>query len=587
MLLLAMPPLLFVGMGVQPMARVQSIDPTLYTAYIDNGPDLIQRFGTDRYYWSRVGTVLPGRLGNLVLGPVGGFYLFRFALALVAIVPAYLLFRRLWDERVGLVAAVVLLVNPVAIRAWTSDYPDGAAIAYLVGGTCFLLYPSHRRRWAWSLAAGAMFAAAVLCNVVVSALVAATLAADAVVRLRPLTRAAVPPMLRHWLVIGTAFVATAFAFAVGAELVIGAGNLVHPTVRAIQEMRGDQFTPYHSSNWRWVLRETQLMVPPLLLMSWGALRLRRRDDEHLPAAESTVALAVAFQTAGFALWQFVNRGSTLENYLYSSLLWATTSLLAVFVLRALWARQAVRRWVLLCIPVVLLVPLGLRSFAPDLQFRLWPWGPAVILVVTVVLLLATRRATPATVLRSLGLTLVIVVAAQSLTIAKPQNLPFLAGQAIHPQASYGDVFLNSDDTYLETYRVVTQLPDLVPSLERTAGDLLLWWSSDAPDIVQYAAAMYLWRNTALMGFDFDAPGLPVLGSAELQRLQENPPRFILMLGADSSRFDSGLTSLDDAGVRPEIQSDEVLRSGDSQLSVRLVELGTWFEHNEGDGDGNS
>jgi hypothetical protein len=587
--LAALPIAVFVGMRVQPMARVMSIDPTLYTAYIEDGPDLIDRFGTDRYYWSRVGMVLPGRLTNMLFGPVGGFYVFRYLLAAAAIVPAYVLFTRLWGRRAGLLAALVLLVNPVALRAATSDYPDGAAIAYLVGASCCLVIPTIAAapRWRWLLASGALFTMAVHCNLVIGALVAATVGSYAlVVLLRGGWSGTWRRLLVDGAVLGGVFVVGTLGLAVLAEVFIGAGNLAHPNRVVLDEMSAGLLDKYHSTNWRWVLRETQLAVLPIGVASWAVLRLRTRSEPPVPVAEQVLVLSAAAHLVGFTLWQFVNGGSTLENHLYSSMLWASGSLVAALVLRALLERLPTPAWAGAAAAAVVVGPLLVRRLDPDLHFRLWPWAPLIGLVVVAALLLA-RAATrlagrPPVVLGLVGL---VVVASYSLTVAKPQGLPFLEGQAVQPQASYGDVFLNDDATYLDTYRIITQLPDLVPDLDDTPGRVATWWSGDAPDVVQYAGAMFLWRNSALMGFDFVAPGLPVLGDAEQAALSADPPRFVLMLGVDATRFDAGLAALEGAATAPEVLEDRVLRSGSTSLAVRLVELGSWSP--EGDGGGGS
>src|SRR5207245_3359291 len=101
------PVLVFVIYRVHPMVKVDTIDPTLYTAYIQNGPDIMRRLGPDHYYWSRLGMVIPARVAFLLFGAIPGFYVLRYLLCLVAIVPAYVLFTRLPSRAAGALSVAV------------------------------------------------------------------------------------------------------------------------------------------------------------------------------------------------------------------------------------------------------------------------------------------------------------------------------------------------------------------------------------------------------------------------------------------------------------------------------------------------
>ena len=569
LVLAVLPVAVFVLMRVQPMARVMSVDPTFYTGYIDQGPDLIARYGTDRYFWARVGMVVPGRITNLVFGPVAGFYMLRYVFAILVSGAAYLLFRRLWGRSAGLIAALVMLVNPVVLRAWTSDYPDGATITYLLAGICFLLMPA-RRRLPWVTAAAACLTLAVHSNVFAASLVLATLAGySAMVIWGTALGTAVRQLLWEGAVVVGVFLGLSLTLAVLAEVLVGAGNILHPTVLAMREVRDGLLDDYHSQTLRWLLRETQLWVVPLNLALWVVLS--RRPTVRPTRHERSIVLISALHYAFFAAWQFFNRGQTLENYLYASWLWASGSLLAAVVLNRIWMAIPRSRTVAVAAVAIVGVPLIFRSLAADLQFLALPWVPLILIVSIGIVSLAARLRSPSW-LGPVAQTVVVVTATYVLTTGKPQGLPLLPGSALQPQASYGDVFLNADDRYLEIYRIATALPEALSETDDEPGRLLTWWSHDAPDLVEYASAMYLWRINSVMGFDFESPGLPELTSWERSALSADPPRFIVLLGSDDTEFPAAVETLAAAGLAPHPSPTRTLRSGGLELSVALVEL---------------
>src|SRR5205823_5386469 len=105
----------------------------------------------------RLAFILPARVSYDLFGAVAGFFVWRYVLVLIAIVPAYLLLRRLYGA--GAVAVAAVLSSPVLIYAWGTDYPDSSAVSYLIAGTACLFMPvlgerQARGRLGWLTLAG-------------------------------------------------------------------------------------------------------------------------------------------------------------------------------------------------------------------------------------------------------------------------------------------------------------------------------------------------------------------------------------------------------------------------------------------------
>ncbi|MDX6223365.1 MAG: hypothetical protein QOD91_2419, partial [Frankiales bacterium] len=157
--LLLAPVVVFFLLGEQGMTNTNIEDQRFYQAYAEHGDDLMLRLGNYRYYWVRLAFILPSRVTYDLFGAVGGFFVLRYLLVLVAIVPAYLLLRRLHGIGAGWVAVAAVLSSPVLLYAWGTDYPDSSSVSYLIAGTACLFMPvrgnrPERGRVGWLVLAG-------------------------------------------------------------------------------------------------------------------------------------------------------------------------------------------------------------------------------------------------------------------------------------------------------------------------------------------------------------------------------------------------------------------------------------------------
>jgi hypothetical protein len=563
--LLIAPVAVFLGLQVRPMAASTMIDPYLHTAYVENGWELVHRFGTGNYEWVRVGFILPAHVFWRLFGALGGFFAFRYVLALLAIVPAYLLLKRLHGAVAGWIAVLVVLTCPVILTAWGSDYPDSSAVSYLLGGTACLVMPARpvARRF-WVLAAGALLVLAVHSQVVAVLAVGAIVAAYLVVCWRrPLTASLLDVVL-----LGGAALAVTGLLVLGSRWYYGYANIFTPTIRALILYRQPaEIVKFHSSTWKWLVYDVYLLVPPTAILAWLAMSVRTRL--RVPREEVAVVAGLALTLVVFTAAEFIGRSWTLEYYLYTSMLWAGTSL----VVAALLARMAgpllrLGPWALAPAALVVAVPVLLRPLRTTIQFEL-PVAIAiaaavVVLVIALRIVVRSRDGAPVrTVLAALA-----VAGLTVLVTGLPLNRPLFPGQTALFTPDYGSVLFAGGDPTVDDYQVTSEVRTVVPSVAREPGGMLMWWTAHGATgvYIDRAAAQYLWYDDGL------TVGLPTLNDAAVTYLADKQPRWLVMMSDDGHEFGPGMQELASRGFTAATWRERTLTSGSVTVHVRVVEL---------------
>src|SRR5579883_1984562 len=143
------------------------IDPYLYTGYIFNYEELVQRYGRT-YYSTRIAFLYPDKFFVYLFGEYWGYILFRYFVLVAGTAVTYRIARSFYTRQVATTAAVWFVFNPWTIRTLTHDYYDGTAIAYLLSAIYCSIIPT-RRQYLGSLAAGMFVALAINCNLVLTA----------------------------------------------------------------------------------------------------------------------------------------------------------------------------------------------------------------------------------------------------------------------------------------------------------------------------------------------------------------------------------------------------------------------------------
>ncbi len=474
-LLLAAPALAFLLLRLRAMSAPMLPDPAMTSVYLWDPGDLARRYAQSAlpaqvlnyigppaayFRWgTRPGFLVPGRLAYLAFGTVPGFLAFRYVLALIATVPAYVLGKRCYGVGVGALAVCLVLASPVVVTAWGTDFPDSAAVSYILGGLACLVMPTQlgpaRRRW--QLAAAVLLTAAVWSLATTAVLVAV---AVVVVALRTAVRRGLVAMLAELLWLGIGAVATTIALGVGSWLLLGRFDYVVPTIQAVLFLSTPAQTAlWHSTNWRWALGDAYLLVLPATCLAWAALALRRR----IPSPAVAIGIVATLQLAVAAVGQFGGSLQLLEEHYLSSPLWAA-SLLALTVVIAELTRSLTQHPVARWLPAALVIAVALVSeAAPPVPALGWlPWGAALaafVVAVAAMIAVLPRRLPAAGTVATVAILSVIMV----LTVAPKPSSAQLRGTVYDPPTGYQGALGGSWQTAADDYRLEEAVRRVVPN----------------------------------------------------------------------------------------------------------------------------
>lgn len=559
--LVCAPGLAYVVLQARIMLYTLSIDPFISTGYALDGPNLISRFGTSDYFWTRVGFTLPAHGVYALAGPVTGFFLFRYLLALVAIVPLFLLFRRAAGAGAGWITVIAVLTSSVVITGWSTDYPTAAALSYLIAGSSCLFMPatSRRARVSWAVAAGVFFGLAIGCGLIAGFAVAGALAG----RLATIRRSSWRSTASAVVLAGGGAVLALGVLAVATKAYLGHADFLSPQLAALQRFQSPvQIAFFHSSTWQWLVDDIYVLVPPAILGAWlvAAWPVVRRS---VPTAEIGFATATAVTYALYVIDQFALQSWALEYWLYADLLWALTIPLLVFtMLRIAGTRRDGNALAVVAVgAAVLACPLIFRAFRDHLHLR-FGVALAAALVPAAVALLARLRPARSVLL---GAAAVVSAVASVLVIGGPIFVLF-PGQVGYATPDFGTTLFGSSQPALDEYAVVTQLHDVVPSAQQLPGELALWLPRQQSHLISLAAAQYIATRYEL------PDALPVLTAADAAYLRARNVHLLVMLSDTGAEFAAARSSVDAARVRVTMLEDTVLSAGAEHLHVTALRL---------------
>jgi hypothetical protein len=572
--LLISPVAAFFGLRIRLMPIPDLNDPAMHTTFIIDPQSVFLRY-TAAFTPSermregyRVAFLVPGRIAYLLFGAVPGFVVFRYLLALIAVVPAYLLLRRMYGRVAGVVAVVVILSSPVVLTAWGTDFPNSSAVSYLIAGFACVAMPSQRHRLAW-LAAGAGFCTLAVWSIATSLpLVVVTVAVYGVIRFSRDR----PNLVRDAAVMAGAALAVTAALAIGSGILIGKFDYIVPTIQSLIYLSHRSLEAmYHSASSRWAPYDAYLLVPPAIVGLWFIAVGRRLKD--LPTPQLIIGLACAAQLLTCVLLQFVGSVQILEEYYFSSLLSASLSLLLAITLIEL-SRPLMnhRRFAWLLPALLVAVPLAYELDPHVPAFGWVPVGVAIVAIIAVLALLATRLRVAAPILPARlasGTALALIAGGLLvLTVAPIPAHGMLPNTIFDPDPAYATALGGDDSLAVNLYVVTADIPAFVGRATYSDEQLLIWWPRDEQQRILGPIGIY-------HAFFDSVPGnLGALSVPGRQIIEQRKAAQILLLSFTGQDFAQSLSAL--SPFQPKLVRTGILRSGSVALHVWLIELDRYF-----------
>jgi hypothetical protein len=567
----ASPAIAFFVLRLRPMAPTDLPDPSMHTAYVVDPRDVFRRY--QLFYESssrlreaaRVGFLVPARLDYLAFGGVGGFFATRYLFALIAVIPAYLLLRRLYGPAAGVLGIVVIFSSPVVITAWGTDYPDSVVVSYLLGALACLAMPSTGRyRRLWVLAAGALMTLAIWAHSIAVPLVATTLVVYVVVRLMRQRG----DLFGDLVLLGLAAIAVTGALSVGSGLLIGQYNYISPTWQAYKYLSTPaQVAAWHAKGWKWVEYLPYLLVPPAVVAASIVVFWRRLRS--IPTATLVVLLTCAAQLVVFAYLQFLGSVETLEEHYFSSTLWASVCLALAVTLceasKSFLGRDGLIKW--LPALIVLLIPLIYEIAPKETPYKWHGVGLYLALVLVAGAAIASlARFAPRRVL-SVGSTVlgVVLMTACALYLAADPVLvdPYL-NSVKDPPPAYNDALGGNGSKLVDLYAISTQLPSFVGNATYDNEQMVMWWPISEVGTLINPTGMYHYNFNSLPS----SP--PKFTPGDAQFLKSRRPDELLILNTSSTWPSAALKAL--SPYHPIMLHHGVLKSGDEKVYVWLLDL---------------
>jgi len=563
---------------VRTMAPVDLPDPSMHTIYIVDPAEMFTRYMAALSATARLregaqaGFLVVARLAYLAFGAVPGFFVTRYVFALIAIVPAYVLLRRLYGIPAGVLAVVALLSCPVVLTAWGTDYPDSAVVSYVVGAVACLVMPC-RDRWrpAWLAAAGVLFTMGIWSHGMGVVLAATAIGVYLVVRFLRDRR----HLLRDVVFLAGVAVSVTLLLMIGSLAVLGRFDFIRPTIlAAIYLSKPPQVQAFHSSNPRWVLYVAYLLVPPAVVAAFWVTFARKLAA--IPTPQLLVGLVCTAQFAVFGILQFFGDVETLEMHFFSSTLWGVVCLTLAVTLAEVSKPLLARPWGRWLPPALLVaVPLA-YELAPRVPAFGWLFTGAVLAVVPLVLGAIMRLGnrlggarSPTGVVRGFAMAVTIVGMAGSLlvlTVAPQPRHARLSGIALagDPAPDYADALGGNASLLIDWYRVSTELPSFVGKPTYQGEQLLMWYSRRQLRTLNEPAGMFH------DGFNTIPPPFAIFTPGDRAALARRRPAEVLFLSTTGAQFTTALRAL--LPYHPVLLRTTVLRQGPAMLHAWLIVL---------------
>ena len=550
----------------EPFSRQNGIDPFIYLGYSFDQKNLIDRYGPT-YYGVRFALLLPINVTTHLFGAVGGYFVLRYLLALLAGGAIYALFRRTHGRGTASLGFVLMLTSPMFLRALMTSYSDTTGIPYLTAALVLLIWsglvPANRSRFVQIAGAGLLLGMAVHSNpfnVGLGFVLVVAFCCTELTRRRA-------RLLIDLSVIASAVLVVTLVGALYYEWRFNTGNIVKPSIDAVNTYSGKNGQLFRAPNYDWLRYRFHLYIAPLTLVCW--LIFRHRNLRAVTRSEATAILALSGTYTFFVLYEFVIGSSSLETYYYTSYMVGPMVIAMTFTIAAALERRRDHERIAATLAVAVVgLPLVRNVAWRGFEFSFWPGVPIVLVICLAAVIAAGARKATAP-LRTTWLACFALVALNAaFLLGAPRNPRLSEGQTFRYDPHYDSAYGNDDrsglDWYKLTYDLVKQTPDLA-----SADGHVLFWFPDGNNLINGVQSAYLWRQSTLMS---TGPGMPFLDDWRLSRLQEQRARWLIALGGSRAEVDAGIDALRARAVVIVATDDFVLKSGDAAIYGTTITL---------------
>jgi hypothetical protein len=518
---------ILVVLRASPYFRLNNGDPFIYVGYSNDFVGHVQRFGYT-YHGVRWGLIFPLR-ASLTLGPVWGYFVLRYLLYLVAIVPMYFALRPA-GTKVALLGPVVFVANPVTTCAILSTHPDTMTVPLFTA--MFALLAIGSRRKGKSLLAGV--AAAAVCaglginsNIFFTVFAAITFGAF---WLMLVARREMLSALLSGLIFGLVVILLSVLGMLVYRHYFQNADIYSTTLAQMRNLSGDKTFVSPSLEWLSTRRYVYAPLVALALGFSGLVSAKRREgrwsDQHL------FIFGVVLLSLGFYVFnQFAMGGNSIETSYYFSYIVGPMSLLTAASLGWLGGGRRIPTG------VVLALPIGLAYVTQLLEIKSF----VVFASVAMALGLATQiRKIP---MVALSAALVFMHISWG---SAPRQIRPIPRATFQFEPHYEDAFGDVSTGGFEAYELATQLPTVVPSEPGRSVPALFWYrSGDA--MLDSTEASYHWETYTVQRSP--GPGMPNLAADDLRRVQTLAGvGNLVLLARTQPELDAGILALRANGV---------------------------------------
>jgi hypothetical protein len=551
LLLFAAPVIVLLVLRVSPYFRLNNGDPFIYVGYSNAFRTHVERFGYT-YHSVRFGLIFPLRL-SLMFGPVWGYFLLRYLLYAVTILPMWVVLRPL-GRRIALLGPVIFISSPVTAQAILTTHPDTIVVPGVTVTLCLLTLAvrSEQRLRTSLLALGAGLAAGITVNAnIFSGPLLALIITASIVAMLMCRRFANASIVAVVVLFGMLAVCATGMLVY--QRMFGVANIYQTTLNAMRDISNSEIWRTPSLEWMSTRRYIYAPVVVLIFATWALIRCRRRLS--LPDPDQLLLYAaVLLGFLYFAAHQFLLGGTSMEQAYYYSYLIGPVAVLAAAAIAWQGGTAQLPGWALVAFPV------GLAYVCQVVEIR---WF--VVFVASALALMAIMFR-----VKAVGSGLLMLFMIHLAWGASPRTIAPIDGAGFQYEPHYERVFGDADSSALEAYLLASDLPSVVPSEPTFVVPLLFWYRTGDP-LLDSVEATYLWETLAVQRFP--APGMPVISQEDLDRLDSLVGGYVVLIGRTDAELDAGVEALLQRGFQLGSSArTEQLTRGASTVFVRPVRV---------------